>query len=61
MVVHGVVEPALGAEHVLRLKQLPNGIVDRIVTAILALNGMTAEAQQAAADTFPEPESDNHG
>lgn len=56
MLVHGVVEPELKSEHVIRLKQHPAGIIDRINKAILRINGMSEEAQQDAERTFPQEE-----
>jgi hypothetical protein len=56
MVVHGVIEPKLSIEHVGRLKQQSASVIDRILKVILRINGLSEEAQQAAAASFPQNE-----
>lgn len=53
MLIHGVVEPAIGAEMYEVLRQKSARAVDRILSAILTLNGMTEEAADAAKRRFP--------
>lgn len=56
MLVHAVVEPKLGPEGLKMLYQRESGIVDRILTRIADLSGVTREELAVSQEAFDEAE-----
>ncbi len=56
MFVESCVEPKLGRTDIPALRQLPLSVTQPVIQAILELNNLTEEAQQATRTTFPQNE-----
>lgn len=53
LLIYGIVEPSLSEDHLGLLRNLPAGVVNRLVRAVLELNGMLPEQLRAAEKSFP--------
>ncbi len=59
MVVHSMVEPQITLNDIIKLRQLPLAAIERLQHAVLRINGLSPEAQQAARATFQDGEGRN--
>jgi len=51
--VYGVIDPVFTSEQVGLLKEKNGRVIDRVITRIMEMSGLTEEARQKAKSTFP--------